>query len=1134
MILRTRCPSCGASYRLQPPFPAEGKKYRCTCGTVITITYPDEVKQALSQPMPAVPADAPVTASPLPAVPDAVVPQTRPSAAQPSAPASEPLAGPAQAAPPAPPVPAPAPPPAAAAAPPTRPAATPAPVAPPAPMPPPRAAAAQPPPPRPAPAPMPAARPTPAREPRAPSRPLLPGANVAAAGPPAGFTAPPSIPPLDTASRRRAPGLDGPVSIRSEPLANRAAGRPGLTSPDSLRQAPPLDSTRRVPAAPPAPAAPPEPPQAAEPTEPAVSDRPASSPLPSPKRDAAPKARKPRKPRKAGAKKAKGTPAAKKPARRGFFSRWYVKWPLLAILLGAIAGAVGLFALITHYGKDLPSVDSLAVYEPPTVTTLVDANGEFVGEFYEEQRYPTALDEIPKEVQNAFVSAEDAAFWDHNGLDFMGIARAALKNVQEQRMAQGASTITQQVARSFLLSREKKLERKLKEAILSTRVEKNFPKEHILYLYLNQIYLGHGAYGVEAASRLYWGKSVREIGLAEAAILAGLPQAPHTYSPNRSFEKAKARQRYVLDQMVRRGYATQEEADAAFAQEMTFVKKHDRNLVKAPYYVEHVRRYLVEKYGHDAVYKQGLQVTLPLDLGLQKVANEAVAKGVRSSDKRMGYRGPIAQHPEPAAKAKVLDAIDRERTIANRVYHPSFELPEGPLRADLVPGLVEGELTRGVVRQVDAKWALVDVGQKTGLMPVSEWSWCHNIKPESNWKFFQCRTMDDMLAVGDEIAIRVVNETETWGKTLPKDWAGESEFPRIAMEQDPAPEAALMSMRVTDGAILAMVGGTDFEETEFNRAIQAKRQVGSTFKPLVFAAALDSKDHNFTPSSILVDAPIVEQLSGKKGELWKPGNSGGEYLGDTTLRRGLVLSRNIVTLKLMQAMGADAVLKYMARFGFDTALEPNIGMGLGTSSLTMHEMLRAYTVFPTLGDRREPYFISEVKDRHGNVLESTTAGELTEDVMDEETAFVMVNLMQDVVRAGTARAALELKVPLAGKTGTTNGYRDAWFVGYTPELITSAWVGMDDFTQLGKGQYGGEIALPIWIHYMKAALEQYPPSEYEKPRQVTFERIDSKSGKLAREGETGTKVAFKKGTEPTEYAPSAGQVDAADFLSGDF
>lgn len=840
-------------------------------------------------------------------------------------------------------------------------------------------------------------------------------------------------------------------------------------------------------------------------------------------------------------------------ATGGLFGRRWVRWSLIAASLAVILGASTFVGVIAYYSQDLPSVESLAVYEPPVGTIVEDEQGNFVGEFFKEQRYVASFEEIPDNLKNAFVSAEDASFWQHSGLDFMGIARAMLKNLQERRMAQGASTITQQVARSFLLTREKKLARKIKEAILAYRIENNFSKEHILYLYLNQIFLGHGAYGVQAAAHLYFDKDVNELELAEAAIIAGLPQAPSNYSPNRNFKAAKKRQRYVLNQMAKREYVTQEEADAAYEQELVFTKKRDRNLDIAPFYVEHVRRYLFDRYKEGQAWREanpdaegkhpwedlhplrsGLTVTIPLDIELQHVANQAVKNGVRFADKRIGWRGAPENITDAAKKAALLEAIDKERVLALRPYHPGFELPEGAVPAELLPPPTEGEITRGIITEIGRKWALVDVGNMRGVLHVSDFKWCHNVNPEVNFRYFTCQRLDDVLTVGDVIAVRVENAGESWKQTLPKKHAlRDTELPRLSMEQDPGPEASLLSMRVTDGGVLAMVGGTSYEGSEFNRTVQARRQVGSTFKPLVYAAALDDEDNDFTASSILVDAPIVEAMSGKDGELWKPGNSGGEYLGDTTFRRGLILSRNIVTLKICQQMGVKYALEYVERFGFESPIDPNLASCLGASAITLKEMLRAYTVFPTLGNRVEPRFITEIKDRHGNIVERIEP-QITPEVLEAETAYIMVNLMTDVVRSGTARKGLEVGVPVAGKTGTTNAFRDAWFMGYTPEVLTGVWVGFDEFKTMGRGQYGGEVALPMWVEYMKEAVIKYPPSEYEKPEKIKFVRVDSMSGKLAHEGEPAVKVPYRKGTEPKDLAPKQGQVDAADFLSGEY
>jgi penicillin-binding protein 1A len=1034
MILRIQCPACRTGYRLQDPLPPEGKKYRCRCGTVITVAYPEEVRQTIAS------RSAPATPPP-PATPPAAPAVLRPSESVRTAPDPFPGIDVDEEA-------------------------------------------------------------------------TLPLGVRSPMARPAGLTPPPIIPPMEQSIPRRRNVFehddqdDLQNTVIDERMFVPAPAQPSALTPPTLPPPPPPRPNEAFSEI----ATEVEMQAATAGTSQALGDDPGEEPAPAAKR----KRRR------------------RLPKQRGVWSRRWVRVFVYLTLVAVIVGAAAAIGLILHFGKDLPSVDALAHYEPPVSTIITDNEGRFVGEFFQEQRYVVPIEQIPENLRNAFISAEDAAFWEHSGVDYMGIARAMVRNVKAGRMAQGASTITQQVARSFLLTKEKKLSRKIKEALLAYRVENNFKKDYILYLYLNQIFLGHGAHGVQAAARLYFDKDVSELSLPECAIIAGLPQAPTTYSPNRNFSAAKARQRYVLDQMADKGYITPEMANAAYDTELVFSKKRNRNLDIAPFYVEHVRRYLGEKYGLERVNRGGLRVKIPIDIELQMVAEVAVKTGVRFADKRIGYRGAIEKLETDGARRDARIAIDRERTLGLRTYHPEFELEPGAVPPSLLSPLEEGELTRGVVSEVSAKWAIIDIGSHRAVMPVEEFTWCHNPNPEASFQYFKCRTLDDMVFEGDLVEVRVVATTEDWKKTLGRDWIGPTEFARVAMEQDPGPEAALLSMRVEDGAVLAMVGGSTYEGSEFNRAIQAKRQVGSTFKPLVYAAALDHKKKSFTPSTILVDAPIVEELSGKEGELWKPGNSGGKYVGDVPLRRGLMLSMNIVTLKILQAIGVRYTLDYMKRFGFDTGLEENMAMALGASALTMKEMVRAYSVFPTLGDRREPLFITEVRDREGALLEASPEGLLTEDVMDAETAFIMVNLMMDVVRSGTATKARKLGVPLAGKTGTTNAFRDAWFMGYTPELITAVWLGLDEFKSMGRGQYGGDVALPIWIDYMEAALAKYPPTDYEKPKGVVFAKIDSMSGKLAHEGEPAQKVPYKRGTEPTEHAPRAGQIDAADFLSGGF
>jgi len=815
---------------------------------------------------------------------------------------------------------------------------------------------------------------------------------------------------------------------------------------------------------------------------------------------------------------------------------------LFLCLLLLIAAVVAVFLVYRHYSQDLPSVQALQDYRPPIVTEIYAADGRLIGEVYEKQRYVVPYSRIPDDLIHAFVAAEDAMFFEHHGIDYMGIARAMVRNVQAGEFSQGGSTITQQVARSFLLTREKTITRKLKEAILAYRIEANFSKEYILYLYLNQIFLGHGAYGVEGASRLYFDKHVEDLSLAEAAMIAGLPQAPSNYSPNNDFSSAKARQRYTLDQMAERGFITQAEADAAYDQPLNFYDKHDRNMDVGPYFVEHVRRYLVDQYGHDTAYKGGLTVYTTMDSALQLAANDAVQSGVRAVDHRVGLYEEFVHLESGAVPAKLAE-IDLQRYLASLPYDPSVEKPASVSPA-MVPPLRTGEASLGVVAEVKDKYVWVDVGSVRGILHHADGKWAYEPNPKRHTKYRAIVSMRDSYEVGDLIQIRVINPEETWKKTLGTDTV----HPRLGLEQEPQVEGALMSMRLEDGAILAMVGGYDYEKSEFNRTIQSKRQVGSTFKPLVYAAALDCNRHDgiahcgpkgeklsYTPSSIVVDSPIVgfKPKAGGGVEAWKPGNAGGDFLGDTTLRRGLVLSRNIVTLKIAQAMGINYTHQYMQRFGFDTDLEANLSMALGSAALTLEEMLRAYSVFGLLGDRQSPFYVSQVMDRDGQVLEERAAGERVEGVMDPVTAYQMVALMHAVVTSGTGTKALVLGVPLQGKTGTTNDYKDAWFMGYNADIVTGVWVGFDDFGRgLGVGQYGGDCALPIWIDYMRAALEAYPDTAFTKPAGIEVIRVDSETGLLLEDG-TGVGVPFRSGTAPTTYATAAGEVDSSEFLTSD-
>ncbi len=771
-------------------------------------------------------------------------------------------------------------------------------------------------------------------------------------------------------------------------------------------------------------------------------------------------------------------------------------------LVVAVGCAIGIFGAGWYYSRELPSVETLGAYRPPTVTVVYDQHGELMGEIYEKRRYVVELDAMPQVLLDAFISAEDASFYEHGGIDYMGIVRAVGRNALAGKKAQGASTITQQVARAFLLTNEKTFTRKIKEVLLAWRVEEAFDKKHILYLYLNQIYLGSGAYGVEAAARVYFGKHVADLTLAEAAMIAGLPQRPSDYSPHRHLEKAKARQRYVLDQMTDNGVITKEEGDKAHEAELLIVARKNEFLVKAPWFTEHIRRYLVEKYGQDRVYNDGLVVHSTCDLALQQEAQRAITGGVGDAEEKIGGWRGATEHLEPAAME------ERRKVLATKLS-----------------AVVEGEFYTGVVTEVQKKHALVDLGGVTGIMPLSWTNWAYPVTPEEPRKG---RKIDDMaraLSVGDVVTIEVEAQDFRKSEALAKyAEAGAGPFAAVSLFQKPEIQGALWSYRLDDGAVIAMVGGVDFQDTQFNRATQAQRQVGSTFKPIVYAAAIESK--KFTTATIVQDAPLVYNTL--RNQLWKPANYGEDYLGDITLRKALALSRNVVTVRVLDVIGLDPVVALSRRLGIESHMDVDLSMGLGSASLTIPELGRAYSAFATVGHRVEPHYVDKVTDRDGVVLEQFVAPAEWEQVLDPSVAQIMNWMLIEVASNGTAAKAQKLGLRVAGKTGTTNENRDAWFAGYTPTVLTVVWVGYDTPRTLGAQATGGHTALPIWMQYMARAVPKETDREWKGGGNVAFVGIDEASG---RPMSGGRAMPFLPGTVPGGQAAAAGQKTTEDLLT---
>jgi penicillin-binding protein 1A len=749
---------------------------------------------------------------------------------------------------------------------------------------------------------------------------------------------------------------------------------------------------------------------------------------------------------------------------------------LLAFLFFIFGGSVW------YFSASLPKIIGPQQYRPMVVSNVISAGGEKIGEFFELRREPVPLEKIPGVVINAFIASEDAQFFSHKGIDLRGITRALIKNFLAGRVTQGGSTITQQVARNLLLTPERKLSRKIKEVILAMRIERELSKKEILYLYLNEIYLGHGAYGVQAAAQNYFGKNIWELNLAEAAMLAGLPQAPSRYSPLLNPKLAKERQIYVLGRMLDDGYMSKLQAIEARDQILNFLQKFDFNLRFAPYFVEHIRQYLTEKYGFERVYQEGFQIHTTLNLEFQKAANVAVEKGLRELDKRQGYRGPL----------KKLSSKESRAFLENQSKTETFE---------------EGKIYEGVVTEVDdvKKKIEVSFGNLKGELLFSEMRWARYPNPDVYYLQDLIKKPSDALSKYDLIQIRIIE--------LKKNLS------HFSLEQEPLVQGGLLSFDVQTGAVRALIGGLDFSKSEFNRVLQGRRQVGSTFKPVIYGAALEK---GYTPASIIIDSPIIyKEIEKEIEEKWKPRNFGEKFFGDTTFANALALSRNIVTIKIAQDIKIDTIVSFARQLGIESPLIEDLSMALGSSSLTLDEMCRAFAIFASEGKRVKPYFITKVLDREGKLIEEFKPPPKPEQVVSPQLAYLMTHLLKGVIQFGTGKNAKDLNWSLAGKTGTTNDYADAWFVGYNPDILTGVWVGFDERKKLGEFETGSRAALPIWKEYMAYALQTMTKRDFPIPDGIVFVNIDQKTGKLVTpETKFQLSQAFIEGTEP-KFTPES-------------
>ncbi|MFQ5514204.1 MAG: penicillin-binding protein 1A [Myxococcota bacterium] len=811
-------------------------------------------------------------------------------------------------------------------------------------------------------------------------------------------------------------------------------------------------------------------------------------------------------------------------------SQLFLALGMLAALVGA-AGAGLLYALVM---RDLPEIYALEDYRPRLVTRVLARDGREIGAFYRERREVVPIEQMPRYLVQAFIAAEDDAFYEHEGLDWSGIFRAALANLKARGIAQGGSTITQQVAKTFLLSSERTWLRKLKDMVLAHRIEKHFNKNEILFLYLNQIYLGSGAYGVEAAAQTYFDKSVEELSLAEAALIAGLVPAPSRYTPRTNRSRALRRQHFVLRRMAEEGFITPEQREAAQADELVFYEPGwDEARAAAAYFVEEVRRYLEERFGSEEMLTGGLTVRTTLDLDRQVEAYRAVRRGLREHDRRTGYRGPIRSVPR-MAWAQLLEELARE----------DFQPPE--------PGMT---IVPALVTTVDDTEQLVRLSLAPGVetsLTFEDVAWARPPDPSLDGATPYLRRVSEALKPGYLVWLEKIGESAP----TPDDPEAEP-VPRFALYQRPLAEGALVSIDVLTGEVRALVGGYSFESSQFNRAVQSRRQPGSAFKPVIYAAALQQ---GYTPATIVYDTPIVYE-DREQGVVWKPGNYSDKFYGPITLRSALAHSRNVATIKVLRDIGIPPVLRMAEAVGIHRSLQANLSLALGSSEVTLAELVRAYATFPAGGRRVQPFFVLEIRDRSGEILEenvpllpsereSAPAADDDPDslrerllarirervdraddpealppgyALDPVTAYLMTDMLQAVVREGTGWRAKALRRAVGGKTGTTNELHDAWFVGFTPEIVTGVWVGYDAARNLGKNETGSRAAAPIFVDYMKRALRGVPPSDFPVPDGVVFARINPKTGLLAAAIDRQALFQpFRDGTVPSERSPRSG------------
>jgi len=765
--------------------------------------------------------------------------------------------------------------------------------------------------------------------------------------------------------------------------------------------------------------------------------------------------------------------------------RW-LKFMLLACAIAVIFAGVWTYLLVF---RGLPSIEELRGDETTRLSKVTAADGTPIGYFPPEGRIVMNGHNIPITLKQAIVSAEDATFYDHVGLEPRRILSALIADIKANSYVQGASTITQQVVRSYLLTREKTITRKLREIVLALRIERALTKDQILNLYLARIYLGSGAYGVQAASLRYFGKESRELELSEMAMLAGLAPAPTRYSPLNDFTACKRRQWYVLNRMVDEGYITEAEAKEAYREPLRIVARDAALFSDQPYVTDHVKSLVAERFG-DEIFGTGIIVRTSIIPELQRSAALAVRKGVIELEMRQGrYRGPIRGTTQPDGTAAPFSRSDKDRIFAYQSNQTEWK------------GYEPYELYWAEVLDLDP--LTVKMGTRRLELGPESYAW---INPKGKWKPSGHLKQGDMVMLCHNAR-------------------------GFELSQQPAVQGVLMAFDLEKGGILAMVGGLDYSQSQFNRAISARRQSGSAIKPFIYAAALDK---GMTPATVIFDAPVTYR-AGADEETWQPKNYENRFYGATSLRTGLVLSRNVVTIKILSEIGMDYAISYLNHFDMKARLPRNLSLALGSGDVSPLNLFKGYAVFAVYGLKFEPHLIeSVVQSGRGTIFRppppivepviSDDQAPLQETrVISAQTAFIITNILKEVVQAGTGWRAKALSRPVAGKTGTSDDSRDTWFVGYTPDVLCGVWVGYDNMTSLGEGETGGKTACPIFVDFMTTALRDRPVRDFKVPEGVVFARVDAETGQVTEADSPEMRFeVFKEGTVP---APETGQDD---------